>query len=276
MLLESILIVILGFGVTLVIAFLVSKNMVASFHREREREKELLEEKLKQGESNLEHKKDSIKELVDKIRDELGKSQRRLDNTERERVGEFRALKAVLDEYKLITGGLKESTDNLKNLLSNNQLRGRYGEEVAENLLQSVGFVKGQNYLVNKAQGDNNRPDFTILLPDKTKINVDSKFPLGALLKYQEAENTEEKKFEIDYTAPFDPSGIIGAWYKLGSAPEFSEDGTYTTEKPFTVASLEEKQNLYVWLQNRDGRANHAAHKSIELALCLFRNFGRT
>jgi DNA recombination protein RmuC len=90
---------------------------------------------------------------------------------------------------------LKESTDNLKNLLSNNQLRGKYGEEVAENLLRAVGFVKEQQYELNiKQDTASTRPDITIYLPDKTKIHVDAKFPFQSLVKYQETENTQEKE----------------------------------------------------------------------------------
>lgn len=180
------------------------------FREERERlseqyrsEKELLEEKLKKGEQFLEHKKDNIKELVEKIHNELSENQKKLEHTEKERIGEFSTLKAVLDEYKIITGGLKESTDNLKNILSNNQLRGKYGEEVAENLLKSVGFVRGQNYVANESQDTAaTRPDFTIFLPDGTKVNVDAKFPLSALIKYQESEDKQEKeRYLREFTA---------------------------------------------------------------------------
>lgn len=172
------------------------------FREERERlleqyraEKELLDEKLKKGEQFLEGKKDVIKEMVEKIHQEMTRHQTRLNESEKERVGEFSKLKAVLDEYKIITGGLKESADNLKNLLSNNQLRGKYGEEVAENLLKSVGFVKGQNYIANIEQDTvATRPDFTILLPDGAKVNIDAKFPLQALVKYQEVEDKLEKE----------------------------------------------------------------------------------
>lgn len=172
------------------------------FREERERlmeqyqsEKALMDEKLKKGEQFLESKKDIIKEMVEKIHQEMTRHQTRLNESERERVGEFSKLKTVLDEYKIITGGLKESADNLKNLLSNNQLRGKYGEEVAENLLKSVGFVKGQNYEVNVEQDTvATRPDFIIRLPDGTKINIDAKFPLQALVKYQEVEDKLEKE----------------------------------------------------------------------------------
>lgn len=171
------------------------------FREERERlaeqyrsEKEVLQEKLKAGEQFIELKKDSIKELVDKIHTALSENQKQLTHTEKERSVEFKELKVVLDQHKLITGKLQESTENLKSILSNNQLRGKYGEEVAENLLKSVGFVKGQNYVANESQESvSSRPDFTIFLPDGTKVNVDAKFPLAALIRYQESDSKQEQ-----------------------------------------------------------------------------------
>ncbi len=158
-------------------------------------EREIVSEKMKAGQQFLDGKKDAIKELIDKISDDLQKSQKRMDQTEKDRLREFNTLRTVIEEHKNITGGLKESADNLKNILSNNQLRGKYGEEVAENLLRSVGFVKGQHYSVNLEQDTaSTRPDFTIYLPDKTKINIDAKFPLQALIRYQETEVKQEKE----------------------------------------------------------------------------------
>jgi len=181
---------------------LVEEKSKEIFKDERERLMErfddkhnLIDEKMKKGEQYLDNKKDLIKELVERINDELNKSQKKIEITEKERIGEFSNLKAILEEHKTVAHELKESTDNLKNILSNNQLRGKYGEEVAENLLKIAGFVKGLNYDGNLSQETNaNRPDFTIYLPDKTKINIDAKFPYQSLVKYQEVNDELEKK----------------------------------------------------------------------------------
>jgi len=155
----------------------------------------LIDEKMKKGEQYLDNTKDSVKEIVEKMVDEAVKTQNKIEVTEKERIGEFSNLKAILEEHKTVAHELKESTDNLKNILSNNQLRGKYGEEVAENLLKVAGFVKGLNYDGNLSQETNaNRPDFTIYLPDKTKINIDAKFPYQSLVKYQEVNDELEKK----------------------------------------------------------------------------------
>jgi len=162
---------------------------------ERERFMELSDEKMKRNEQYLEGKKDLIKEMVEKIDNGLRDSQKKIEVSEKERIGEFSKLKTILEEHKDITGELKNSTDNLKNILSNNQLRGKYGEEVAENILRMLGFVKDLDYVVNLSQDTNaNRPDITIKLPDKTKINIDAKFPYQSLVRYQEVEDELEKK----------------------------------------------------------------------------------
>ena len=168
-------------------------------NEERERFMELHEEKMKRNEQYLDSKKDVIKELVEKINNELSESQKKIENTEKERISEFSNLKAILEEHKSVTTKLKDSTDNLKNILSNNQLRGKYGEEVAENILKMLGFVKDLDYVVNLSQDTNaNRPDITIKLPDKTKINIDAKFPYQSLVKYQEVDDKLEKKKYLD------------------------------------------------------------------------------
>jgi DNA recombination protein RmuC len=178
-----------------VIAFgVMSFLIVRLFKEERQRMLEQLDSKKEVINESLKYSKDSIKELVEKINYELEKTKSQLNESEKERVGEFSALKTILEEHKLITGELKQSTDNLKNILSNNQMRGAFGEEIADNLLKSIGFVEGENYIANSAQDTSaNRPDFTVFLPDKTKINIDVKFPLQSLIRHIEAEDKLNK-----------------------------------------------------------------------------------
>lgn len=65
--------------------------------------------------------------------------------------------------------------------------------------------------------------------------------------------------FSINWTNPSDPSGIVGAYYKLGSAPTSNSDYTgYTTDKPFTVwATQEGGQTIYVWLKDGVGNVSY-------------------
>jgi DNA recombination protein RmuC len=165
---------------------------------ERERFLEMGEEKMRRNEQFLESRKEMIRELVGKIDEEIGKSNQRLEEAERQRVGEFSNLKTVIEEHREAAKELRHSTEDLKKILSNNQMRGKYGEEVAENILKMLGFQRDLDYTVNVRQETNvNRPDLTIKLPDKSKINIDVKFPYQSLVRYQEAENKDEKKAHL-------------------------------------------------------------------------------
>jgi len=189
---------------------MVSENAKKSkeiFEEERKHLLEQFDSKKEIISESIQHNREIIKDLVERVHQELDKSKKQLDEVEKERIGEFNTLRTVLEEYKTVTGNLKDSTEGLKNILSNNQLRGKYGEEIAENLLKTIGFVKGENYEANTAQENNaNRPDFTIYLPDRTKINIDVKFPLNNFIKFSEEEDKEKKKhykkaFEQDVKA---------------------------------------------------------------------------
>ncbi len=106
------------------------------------------------------------------------------------------AIREQLSVTAKATEGLQLSTEGLKNLLANNRLRGEWGEQVAEDLLLAAGFVEELNY-IKQATTVNGRPDFTILLPDGYKLNVDVKFPFDDLMKYQEAKNETDKRSSL-------------------------------------------------------------------------------
>ena len=151
---------------------------------------------------DLENKRGEIERLVKVIQEELKESKKDLEVSEKERINSFSALKNSLDEYKKITEQLSVSTENLKKVLSNNQLRGQFGEQVADDLLKMAGFVVGETYTRQESEGGS-RPDFTIYLPDRTKINVDAKFPYSALQKMTETDDLDTKnrhmrQFETD------------------------------------------------------------------------------
>jgi len=149
---------------------------------------EKLSSETKQNRIDLESKRGEIERMVKSLEEYLKVA-------EKERIDSFSNLKTSLEESRKVTEKLTVNTENLKKVLSNNQLRGQFGEQVAEDLLRSAGFVKGENYEFNKEQaGSETRPDFAIFLPDKTRINVDSKFPYANLQRMAETEDSDMKE----------------------------------------------------------------------------------
>ncbi len=153
---------------------------------------EKLTDKNNQIQTDLGNKKDAIEKMIQTLQHDLEKSQQELKLAENARISSFSTLSQKLEEQKSITQQLSVSTEGLKKTLSNNQMRGAFGEQIAEDLLKQSGFVIGTDYTKQESSGDS-RPDFTIYLPDKTKVNVDSKFPYANIVKMSEAVNETEK-----------------------------------------------------------------------------------
>ena len=143
--------------------------------------------------TDLNNKKQAIEELVHRALTEIEKNNKKMEEVEIKRTGSFSTLTEKLEEQKALTNQLKVTTEGLKNVLSNNQLRGQFGEQVAEDLLKMSGFVSGVNY-DKQVSGESSRPDFTVYMPDGMKINVDSKFPYQNLVKMSEVDGKEEKE----------------------------------------------------------------------------------
>lgn len=154
--------------------------------------------------TDLDNKKSAFEKMVKEIKDLVEKTEIKIDRTDRERIGSFSKLKEAIENQAKVTEQLSVTTDSLKRVLSNNQMRGQFGEQVAENLLKMSGFVRGVDYDFNKEQkSSGTRPDFVIYLPNKIKINVDVKFPYQSLQKMTETQdkatkNELEKTFERD------------------------------------------------------------------------------
>jgi DNA recombination protein RmuC len=143
----------------------------------------------------LDDKKEMIAHMVNEIRKSLDENKERLRQSDEARATLFSSVKQELEFHKQMTGELRGATEDLKKVLSNNQMRGAFGEQVAENLLKMAGFVVGQDYVANQEQESvETRPDFTLFLPDKTRVNIDVKFPYTALMKMSSTEEKTEKE----------------------------------------------------------------------------------
>jgi DNA recombination protein RmuC len=135
--------------------------------------------------TDLSNKKEAIEKIVKELNEQLS-------TVEKSRISQFTTLHTVIENNSKITQELSATAEGLKKVLSNNQLRGAFGEKVAEDLLKQSGFVIGTDYSKQESTGES-RPDFTLFLPDKTKINIDAKFPYTNIVKMSETTDTAQK-----------------------------------------------------------------------------------
>jgi DNA recombination protein RmuC len=100
---------------------------------------------------------------------------------------------AVIDAAQARMAGMTEEVVSLKDILSNKQTRGAFGQGRMEAIVQDglpVGAYEFQAALSNKT-----RPDCVIRLPgDPRPLAVDAKFPLEAFTLLNEARSEEARK----------------------------------------------------------------------------------
>ncbi len=134
-------------------------------------------------------KKDLTRDLdrMEKLMQEIGKGNVKIDT----RLGD--AAKVIHD--------LNETTGNLKSALTSNSGRGQWGERMAEDVLRLSGLIEGINYIKQKRlEAAGSKPDFTFLLPQNRKLNMDVKFPFNNYQLYVEAEGEKDRE---DYKKKF-------------------------------------------------------------------------
>ena len=141
----------------------------------------------------LENKKELIDQRLTEMDKKLGTVQTFINEFENARENRFGALDKQLQN-------LTQTTASLQQALANNRVRGQWGERIAEDILQLMGFVKGIHYKKQSTIASGERPDFTFLLPNKVMLHMDSKFPLENYMKYLDAnDNTSRSKYSRDF-----------------------------------------------------------------------------
>jgi len=160
--------------------------------------------------TDLYNKHQEMVRLVDLIKKDLHQSNTELAASNKDRATQFATLAKQLDQQRQLTETLSTNTQELKQLLSNNQQRGGWGERILDDLLRANGLIEGIHYVRQKQLEDStDRPDVLLLLPGKRVVPIDVKFPLAELqnsltANTSPARSAHEKAFASDVKAKVD------------------------------------------------------------------------
>ncbi len=144
--------------------------------------------------TDLKNKQEQIEKVVGELRREINQRNTELQQLEQKRGEQFSQIAEQIKQHQEIVKDLRGSTEKLSSVLSNNQKRGGWGEKVLDDILRSAGLVAGVHYVRQEKLDDGDKPDITLLLPNKRVVAVDVKFPYAAAQKMAEAETTDEKR----------------------------------------------------------------------------------
>jgi DNA recombination protein RmuC len=159
----------------------------------------LAEEKLKsqtaEGRKELEGKKELIDQSIETIGKTLSEVQRRIEEVGKTSGEKFTEVATLIKKHEEVTSKLRDTTDHLGHALASSKKRGEWGERMAEDIIRLVGMVEGISYIKQKTLDSSaGRPDYTFLLPNNLKINMDVKFPLDNYMHYLNAVSEHDRK----------------------------------------------------------------------------------
>jgi DNA recombination protein RmuC len=161
---------------------------------------ETLSKQTQAGQMELESKKKLIDQTLEKMKEELQKVQDLIHQFEKDRENKFGELANQLKYTAEHTLKLQETANKLYEVLGNTKVRGQWGERMAEDILRMIGLKENINYIKQQTMGNTkSRPDFTFLLPQGLKVNMDVKFPLNNYLRYVEAEESQKEVYKKQF-----------------------------------------------------------------------------
>ena len=146
------------------------------------------------GEQSLEGKKALIDQSIKEVRDNLKGVNDLIAGLEKDRSNAYGDLTAQLKSASEQTLRLSETTGKLQAALGNTQVRGQWGERMADDILRGIGFIEGVNYRKQQVDPSGSRPDYTFPLPNGLVVNMDVKFPLGNYMKYTDTESEADRE----------------------------------------------------------------------------------
>ena len=176
----------------------------------------------KQATTDLQHRQDTINELVKPLHDSLTKVDTKLQEVEKQRIGSYSQLAEQLRT-------LAVTTTNLERALKTPNVRGGWGEVQLRRVVEMAGMVNHCHFVEKRAAtSEEGRfiPDLIINLPGGRNIIVDAKVPYVAYREAVEAVDDDVRTAKLKNHARQLREHIIQLsskryWDQFQPAPEF-------------------------------------------------------
>jgi len=152
----------------------------------------------KRAEKLAESNKNNIDQILNPLKTKITEFQEKIDKSDaqsNQRAGE---LKQQLEHLSKLNHQITSEAKSLTLALrGDSKMQGNWGELQLETIMQNAGLEKGVHYLREKNEktedGENQRLDFIVNLPDGKHLIIDSKVSLTAYAKYHDTEDETEK-----------------------------------------------------------------------------------
>ncbi|MBC8096769.1 MAG: DNA recombination protein RmuC [Akkermansiaceae bacterium] len=125
---------------------------------------------------DLAQRQESIKTLVEPLKQQLESYQKRLQQSEAAQSSTLGEVKKQLDLLSVQSQSLANETQQFRMVLKSNQARGRWGEETLRRVVEAAGMSAHCDFSEQIKEGES-KPDLVVRLPGERFIIVDAKVP---------------------------------------------------------------------------------------------------
>jgi DNA recombination protein RmuC len=125
---------------------------------------------------DLDKRQESIKVLVEPLKQQLDTYQKRLQQSETAQATTLGEVKKQLETLAQSSQSLAAETAQFRSVLKSNQARGRWGEETLRRVVEAAGMSAHCDF-TEQLQSDDKKPDLIVKLPGDRFIIVDAKVP---------------------------------------------------------------------------------------------------
>ena len=198
---------------------------------------------------DLAQRQESIKTLVEPLKQQLESYQKRLQQSETTQSTTLGEVKKQLETLSQQSQLLTTETERFRMVLNSNQARGRWGEETLRRVVEAAGMSTHCDFDVQAKEGDS-KPDLVVRLPGERIIIVDAKVPDFDFLNALDSADPVKRAESLEAHAS-KLKGTIKALAERDYPRQFSNALDYVVlfvpaESLFSAA-LEGDHELIVW-----------------------------
>lgn len=239
------------------------KEELDSIQEKFKKEFELVANKILEEKTSkfTDQNKKNISEILAPLKERIIEFQKKVEDTNEKNIQRSASLEQHLKMLKELNQEITQETKSLTQALrGDSKTQGNWGEMHLESILEKAGLQKGIHYTketnVKTEDGNNQRLDYIINLPDDKNLILDSKVSLTAYSKYHEAESDEEREIALkDHLISINSHiKLLGSkdYQKLHGINSPDYVMMFVANEPALTLALKEDQELFEKALNKN------------------------